>query len=257
MERIARERWSSSAQWSWRIAIVGALVTVYGVVFHRYDMIDTPSAFALLCGGLSVAFIALCLGVFAMVTTWVRVVRGFRYAIGATALATAVLGPTAYYVVPGMTVPAINDISTDLEDPPLFAASVMNRPDWANDLEPPDPESAEAAAQREAYPDLAPLILEMQPEEGFDFALRAVNELGWSITSSIEPPVPDAEGQIEAVARTDIVGYRDDVVIRVRPIGWFTRFDVRSVSRYGRSDLGRNAQRIRETLATIERFSLE
>ena len=54
-----------------------------------------------------------------------------------------------------------------------------------------------------------------------------------------------AEGRLEATARTRWFGFRDDVVVRVRPDGAGSRVDVRSVSRVGRSDLGTNARRIR------------
>ena len=47
------------------------------------------------------------------------------------------------------------------------------------------------------------------------------------------------------VARTPILGFRDDVVVRVRadPDGG-ARLDFRSTSRYGRHDFGTNAARI-------------
>jgi len=257
MDRKARERWSPVARWGLRIALLGALVTLYGVLLRRFDLIDTPAAFALLCGGLSLAFLSLCLGIYAMVETWVRVVRGFRYAAAATALSLLVLGPPGATLVPGLAMPAIHDISTDLDDPPLFTVSLLDRPAWANDLDPPKPGSAAAAAQRQFYPDIVPLVLDMQPEEGFEYAARAARELGWQVVASLEPPLPDAEGVIEAVAHTDIVRFADDVVIRIRPDNGRTRFDIRSVSRFGRSDLGRNAARIREVLDMIERFSGE
>jgi hypothetical protein len=239
------------------VAVLAGLVTAYGVIMGRYEMIEEPAAFTLLCGGLSGAFLALCLGVWAMVSTWVRVVRGFRYAAGATVLSLALLAVPTSFQVPGLARPAIHDISTDLSDPPLFTVSALTRPDWANDITPAPPDSDIAAAQREAYPEIVPLVLDMQPEEGFDFAGRAARELGWEVTARLAPPLPDVEGQIEAVARTDILRFADDVVIRVRPHEDGTRFDVRSVSRFGRSDLGRNGARIRQVLDLIELYSEE
>ena len=257
MERRARERWSPLARWALRLAVIGAAITLYGVVLRRYEVIETPAAFALLCAGLSVAFVSFCLGVYAMVATWMHVVRGFRYAFSATALSLLVLGPPGVTLVPGLAMPAIHDLSTDLDDPPRFAVALLDRPDWANAIEPANPNGAVAQAQRRFYPDIVPLVLEMQPEEGFEFAMRAAGELGWQITASIEPPLPEAEGQIEAIAHTDVVRFDDDVAIRIRPDENGTRFDIRSVSRFGRSDLGRNAARIRQALNLIEEFSDE
>src|SRR5439155_924571 len=63
-------------------------------------------------------------------------------------------------------------------------------------------------------------------------------------------PQPSAvrDGIIEAVARTPILGFRDDVVVRIRPTIDGARIDVRSASRYGRHDLGTNAKRVRSLI---------
>jgi uncharacterized protein (DUF1499 family) len=51
-------------------------------------------------------------------------------------------------------------------------------------------------------------------------------------------------GRIEAVARSPIMGFREDVSIRVTADGEDSRVDIRSSSRYFESDLGSNAARI-------------
>jgi uncharacterized protein (DUF1499 family) len=71
-------------------------------------------------------------------------------------------------------------------------------------------------------------------------------DLGWEIVATAP-----AEGRLEATARTRWFGFRDDVVVRVRPDGSGSRVDVRSVSRVGRSDLGTNARRIERFLAAL------
>ena len=60
------------------------------------------------------------------------------------------------------------------------------------------------------------------------------------------------DGIIEAVARTPILGFRDDVVVRVRATTDGARIDVRSASRYGRHDLGTNATRVRNLIDDID-----
>ncbi|MGB6171664.1 MAG: DUF1499 domain-containing protein, partial [Xanthobacteraceae bacterium] len=60
------------------------------------------------------------------------------------------------------------------------------------------------------------------------------------------------DGIIEAVARTPILGFRDDVVVRVRATTDGARIDVRSASRYGRNDLGTNASRVRNLIDNID-----
>jgi uncharacterized protein (DUF1499 family) len=45
---------------------------------------------------------------------------------------------------------------------------------------------------------------------------------------------------------------RDDVVIRIEPEAAASRIDIRSVSRVGKSDVGKNAARIRDFLARLQ-----
>ena len=58
-------------------------------------------------------------------------------------------------------------------------------------------------------------------------------------------------GLIEIADRSLIIGFYDDVVLRVAGDAEQARIDVRSASRYGAHDLGRNAERIRMILKEI------
>ncbi len=66
-------------------------------------------------------------------------------------------------------------------------------------------------------------------------------------------PIPGRrDGRIEAVARTPVMGFREDVVIRIRGTEEESRVDMRSSSRYGFHDIGSNASRIRSYLDGVE-----
>jgi uncharacterized protein (DUF1499 family) len=58
-------------------------------------------------------------------------------------------------------------------------------------------------------------------------------------------------GLVEATATTFWFGFKDDVIVRIVPVARGSRIDVRSVSRVGKSDLGTNANRIREFLKSV------
>ncbi len=131
--------------------------------------------------------------------------------------------------------PAINDISTDTANPPVFVAidASVRGPD-ANPIE---YNPAFAPEQSRAYPQIRPLDLPLPRDQAFKLALRACK--GWDIIAS------DADqGRIEAVARVPWWGFRDDIVIRLTSISGGTRVDIRSKSRVGEGDLGVNARRI-------------
>jgi len=143
--------------------------------------------------------------------------------------------------------PYIHDISTDTEDPPVFVTLLAARADAPNTSDYGGPKVA--VQQKAAYPDIVPVELEMTPDQALGQAQAAIYQLGWDVVGLVA-----AEGRIEAVDTTTWFGFKDDVVIRVRPVPGVpgrARVDVRSVSRVGRSDLGANAARIREFVALL------
>jgi len=79
-----------------------------------------------------------------------------------------------------------------------------------------------------------------------------VTKRRWLVIARSPPQGGRREGRIEAIARTPIMGFRDDVVIRVRAEPDGARIDARSSSRYGSFDFGTNAGRIRTLMNEIE-----
>jgi uncharacterized protein (DUF1499 family) len=160
-----------------------------------------------------------------------------------SAFATVALFVVASVVsVPWMSVvlavgaPAIHDITTDISDPPRFVEAVqhvaLGRTDYGGE--------ELAKQQREAYPDIAPIMVTESPDEAFNLALEVARDMGWKVTAA------DArEQRIEATDTTFWFGFVDDIVIRIRTEGVGSRIDVRSLSRVGVGDLGANASRIR------------
>ena len=139
--------------------------------------------------------------------------------------------------------PSINDITTDLENPPAFEAVLAKRAGAANRL---DRSPQLALLQREGYPDLAPVTLPTPPATTFDRALAVAQTQNWEIVTADK-----SSGRIEATATTRWFGFTDDIVVRLTPWGTGTRVDVRSAARAGAGDLGRNASRIRQFLSDL------
>jgi uncharacterized protein (DUF1499 family) len=134
--------------------------------------------------------------------------------------------------------PPIHDITTDTTEPPTFEAAAALRGVDSNPLT-IDPETI--AQQQAAYPDLTTVNSPLPVDAAFARAVATAQGLGWKVHHQ-DPQ----EGRIEAVATTTIMGFRDDVVIRLRAVPKGTSVDLRSVSRVGVSDLGANARRIRD-----------
>ena len=151
------------------------------------------------------------------------------------------------------SLPRINDITTDTKDPPRFAALAKVRPPGTNTLNYSIKNFT--PAQERAYSDLRTMQVDRPAEETYELVLAALNTKAMKLKTSSEEPPKGRYGQpgfIELVDRTFILGFTDDVVIRVDGDAKTSRVDLRSVSRYGSHDLGRNAQRIRRLLKEIQ-----
>lgn len=140
--------------------------------------------------------------------------------------------------------PPIHDITTDLRNPPAFVAVAPLRADAPNPVAYEG--EAVAAQQREAYPDIRPVLLALPRHQAFDEALATARLMGWEIVAADRE-----EGRIEATDRTPWFGFEDDVVVRVTQDSGVSRVDVRSKSRVGRGDMGINARRVRDYLERL------
>jgi uncharacterized protein (DUF1499 family) len=185
-------------------------------------------------------------GIAAAVLAVIALIAGGRRALAALALVAGVGAflPPMMFQRTARSVPPIHDISTDTDNPPAFVAVVERRQGASNPIEYGGPEIA--AQQHQAYPDLRPVTLSDPPARAFERALEAARGQGWEIVASVP-----ADGRIEATDTTRFFGFKDDVVVRVKPEGAGSRVDVRSLSRVGRSDVGKNASRIRAYLRAL------
>ncbi|WP_372742756.1 DUF1499 domain-containing protein [Neptunomonas sp.] len=138
----------------------------------------------------------------------------------------------------------INDISTDTQNPPVFSAIIPLRPEGSNAIEYAG--QSAAAAQAAQFPDIKPINSPLGKTEAFNRALEVANNMDWEIIAQ-DP----RSGIIEAVASTRFFNFQDDVIIRISEHGTNSIVDIRSHSRVGRSDRGKNGERVR---AFIESF---
>jgi MFS family permease len=179
---------------------------------------------------------------------------GWRVGPGTTAMLLAIILAGVAAVALPLRVKRIarslpfNDVSTDTATAPAFEALLPLRRAELPDAAAAYDGAKLAALQRARYPDLAALHLPAARLEAFAQALAAAKGMGWRIVA--EDPT---RGRIEAYDRTRWYGFIDDIVIRLIAEGAGTRLDMRSASRVGISDLGKNAMRIRRYRAMLER----
>jgi uncharacterized protein (DUF1499 family) len=142
-------------------------------------------------------------------------------------------------------VAAIDDFTTDLENPPAFRQATAEPANEGRDMSYP---RAFAAVQRSCCSDLGPARLSVAPSTALVRGEGVVLAQPHGTVTRRDP----AGGELEATATTRLFGFHDDIVIRVRPEGTGSRVDVRTKSRDGHGELGANVDRIRLILAALQ-----
>jgi hypothetical protein len=245
-----RERRSNLATWSARLASVSIPVLVIAAVGHRADLLDAAATYGAMGVGFTIAALAVIAGLAAFEAIWRDGRKGGRTAMWGVFLGIAVLSLPAIGAWKVIAYPRLVDVSTDLDDPPAFASPLADRGPDARAVPPPSDDNAEL--QREAYPDIVPRHYPADTQRVFDEALALVQDRGWRLLDSHPPDDTDGIGRIEAVARTVIFGFSEDVVIRVQADGDGALVDMRSAARHGAHDLGANAARIRAFFVDLD-----
>ncbi len=160
--------------------------------------------------------------------------------IGAV-LSAVVLAVFGSQFLKAQSVPPIHNISTDVNDPPVFTAVPALRGEGTNPL---DYDATKLGPlQSAAYPGVKSLETPLDRAAAIARARTVLEDMGLEIVAA-EP-----NGRVvEATFTSFWFGFKDDVVVRVRSSGGGSVIDMRSVSRVGQSDLGANAARIEEFL---------
>ncbi len=231
------------------MAMFAAQLLVIGTLLHHFGSLSTTSVLYILALALLLALAALLLSAFSLVNIWRRGTQGAGYASAGAIIALAVFAGPLFFVPNLLMLPKINDIATSPDAPPNFEILAGLRPRGANS--PDYPGAPYAVLQRDAYPDIRPMTLERSGVETYELVRGAVERLEWQVVSETKPTAAKP-GRIEAVAKTPLMGFSDDVVIRVSATAVESQIDVRSASRYGHHDFGTNARRINRLFADVK-----
>ncbi len=222
--------------WGLRLAIAAPAIAIFLLALFRMGVMD----FRLPLLGVAVASLV---SIVALLLSGAALIGGLggdgahmQKAAIALVLSLVVLYAPLNTLRKGGGVPPIHDISTDLDNPPLFETVPSLRAASDNSL---DIDAKVQAAQKAHYTSLAPLMLDGTPADNFAAAVAAAENMGWEIVAADK-----SNGRLEATATTAMFGFKDDVVIRLSADNVGTKVDMRSASRVGISDLGANAARI-------------
>lgn len=241
---------SGFATWSRNLAIFSVVAVLISILIVRFGFLEAKPALATFFGALGCAALSILIGLGAFAAIWQNGTRGMGRILLAFLIDAAVLAYPAYLTYQYNKLPRLYDVTTDPIDPPRFEALARLRTGEGT-----NPAAyaglASAERQRTAYPDIETVELEVPADRAYEMALRLVNRRKWLVIDARAPQPPRNIGRIEAVARTPIMGLREDVTIRVTPDDEDSRVDIRSASRYFDTDLGSNAARVRKMIEDL------
>jgi fatty-acyl-CoA synthase len=154
--------------------------------------------------------------------------------------------------------PPLHDVSTDWTTPIMFSPSLIAaRGPAANAVEadPVIPASGGgrfmnrrvAEVNADTCPQAHPIVLPLSETQAYQRARAAVKAAG--LTLLTDAP---AEGRLEATGANLLLGFRNDLGVRVQPQGGEARIDVRSSSRDTPSDFGSNCALVTRLVQAIE-----
>ena len=241
----ARRPGSRAGRWSLLLGLAAPLAAASGALAASRELVSAFVGFQIFALSLPFALVGLVLG-------WVGLLRSRRgrnptarrQSLAGSIFSVLTLSAVGGLALPSAPYPVINDITTDLADPPKFVKCTELVPNRGRDMSYPP---AFAAEQRKGYANLAGTVLPIEPLFAVERAVAALESIPGTTIVEVDPEA----GRIEAISMTRVFRFVDDIVVRVRPDAAGSRVDMRSKSRDGKGDLGANAARIESFMLAL------
>ncbi len=261
-DAMKRQRWGRRLTWAAVILSVGGVAAaLIAAVGSGQELWHFGGAFTVLQYALYAAIAGGLIAILAAFVGWRVGPRLILLNLLALVVALGFIVYLGLQLQTARSVPAIHDVTTNLDDSPQFRALSLREDNLETvpDLDRPElaampPEERWKAIHREHYGDIATVRVPMEVPETVRRAVELARERGWEVASAD----PEA-GRMEATDTSFFFRFKDDVVLRARPApgGGGTLVDMRSVSRVGVSDVGVNAKRVRGFLEELQRTATE
>ena len=251
MRRIVLEEpYARTAVWSRSCALFAMAEAVIGILMARHGLNPT-AAMAIEGGAVVIALFAMLFALIAVVVIWRTGYRGAGRLIVGLGLASLILAYPATLLLASRGAVSLADISTDVQDPPLFSTTASARAARENATYGVSSIAARDAQQR-LYPDIEPLVLDIEPPDVFNLISKILAARHWRVIDAEVPLEQAGSGRIDAIASSTIMGFPADVTIRIRPSGDQSIVDIRSASRTRWHEPNADARRVQALASDIE-----
>jgi uncharacterized protein (DUF1499 family) len=222
-------------------ALIALTMIAVGVVAAHFYLVAPFMGFQLFALGFLLSIVGSLVGLLAIFLTRKPHERaGRNRAVVGTAICLVMALPLIALTLSGASHPAINDITTDFDNPPEFVNAQKLQHEPNRDMK--YDKAKYADRQKAGYGPIAPLKERLDPLAAFARVTEVAKaQPTWTITYS-DP----ASNTLEAVATSGLFHFEDDIVIQVRPASdGVSLIEMRSKSRDGIGDQGVNAKRIK------------
>ena len=219
--------------------VLSLALIILGALGAHFQIVGPFVGFQMFAVGFLLAILGSIVGIIAMLRTRTPERRASHgRAVTGTVLCLIAAVPILILVIRGRKYPPINDITTDVDNPPEFVVALTLPDNQGRDMKYDKAKYAEA--QKAGYGIIAPLKEPLDVKE----AWARVQEAGkqpptWNITR-----VDNDTMTLEAVSTSKLFRFPDDVIIQVRPTDGGSLIEMRSKSRFGIGDFGVNRRRI-------------
>lgn len=233
-------RTSKWAIWARRLGSFALPLVIIPIFLHRERIISSDDFHLIELVAAGFALAALFLGLGAYVRLWITGDQGWSRASMGLFFAFICLAPMAFVLWLAYRYPAFSDVTTDAANPPplVTVVSRVATPEQRAELD-----AAFPNARTRTYP--------IAVEQMFCIIEQLAAANGWQQRARRAPTDPLDEGELNAVATT-LLGWRDEVVVRVRGTADGSTVDMRSAATHGWRDLGENGRRIEDFLVALD-----
>jgi len=248
MRKKFRRSASRAAKFSPKFSGWAIILSLVIIACHRFGVMNSATFIKIMLAMAALALIGVALAIKGFHDLWQRGDKGGRSSIKGMIYALITLVPLGFIGGMGLMLPYLHDISSDLEDPPVYPVTI--RPAAA--LSTIDM-MKNADLQREAWPDLRGRIYEVSPD-GIIIAIEAVLAAqGWQKQLQINGEGTDnSDIFVTAIADMAVLGFVSDVLIRIRDREEATFVDMRVTIRDLTHDFGFGAYSINSFMHNLD-----